>query len=157
MKHEEVHPFDEVFTHVADGTGAQTNYNVTALYKHITEAPREGVVLTTVGVDAEHAEYCIRRRGVEADRIAVLVQNPEYCKKPIVFVKFPDGTHLLADGTHRYVVFFMAQVPSVPAYIVPFEVAQPFIIEGAPVVDPVELMETWSALTLLRNYQGPSH
>jgi hypothetical protein len=148
MKGSEVHPFDEIFTHVADGTGEQTSYNVTALYKHVI-ANLKDVQKVTVPVDEEHARYCMERRGVEADRLNVLVANPEYCKKPVLFVALADGSHLLVDGTHRYVVFFAAKMEVIPAYIVPAVVAAPFVVEDMPQTNEDDLME-WSGLSLLR-------
>lgn len=151
MKFTQVHPFDELFTHVADDDGQQTSYNVSALYTHITAHPSE-VTKTTVQVDEEHARYCIERRGVEKDRIAVLMNHVEYLKKPVVFVVLPDESYLLVDGTHRYVVYFAAKALQIPAYIVPWAVAAPFVVEDMPRTPEDELM-AWSGLTVMRQLQ----
>lgn len=158
MKQTEVALLDEVFTHVNDDDGAQTSYNVTALYRHLTdrwdEVALAGVEKVVVPVDEDHGQYCMERRGVEQDRIAVLVQHPEYLTKPILFVAMPDGSHLLVDGTHRYVIWWMTSRDtgkplSIPSYIIPLAVAAPFIIEDMPQTDEDELMR-WSGLTVLR-------
>lgn len=152
MKMAEVHPFDELFTHVDDTSGVQTSYNVTALFKYV-EAHESEVEKVTVPVDEEHARYCMENRGVEKDRLDVLIRNPKYMLKPVLFIAQQDGSFLLADGTHRYVVLFAAKVPLIPAYIVPFVVAAPFIVEDMPQTDEEALMQ-WSGISLLRQLRG---
>lgn len=152
MKMVEVHPFDELFTHVDDTSGQQTSYNVTQLFQYV-EAHEDEVEKVTVPVDEEHATYCMQQRGVELDRIKVLLGNPEYVKKPVLFIALPDGSHLLADGTHRYVVLFAAKVPMIPAYIVPWKIAAPYVVEDMPQTDEEALM-AWSGISLLRQLRG---
>ena len=151
MTVKEVNPFDELFTHV-ESDGAQSTYNVTRLYEHAVAHATE-IAKVMVPVDAEHAQYCVEQRGVEPDRIAVLVEHPEYLKKPVLFIAMPDGSHLLADGTHRYVVFFAANCPMIPAYIVPWSMAAPFKVEDMPTTPEDELMK-WSAISVLRELRG---
>lgn len=149
MKLHEMGLLDEVFTHIGeDAAGTQTSYNVTALYRHI-QAHLDEVQLVSVPVDEEHAKYCLEKRGVEQDRVKVLVEHPEYLKKPILFIHFEDDSHLLVDGTHRYVVYWWAKAKNIPAYIVPWAVAAPFVIENAPQTTEDELM-AWSGISLLR-------
>lgn len=148
MKATAVHPFDELFTHVAeDPAGTQTTYNVTKLYEYISTHQSE-VLLVKVPIDDEHGQYCMDKRGVEQDRLQVLAQNPKYLQKPIVFVKMPDDEHLLVDGTHRYVIYWMVKGQFIPAYIVPFALAQPFIVEDLPDSPEDELM-AWSGISLI--------
>ena len=151
MKLTEMNLFDEVFTHVDDVSGKQTSYNVTALYTHVSEH-EDQVEKWRLPVEEHHAKYCITNRGVERDRIDVLMQKPEYLAKPILMVAMSDGSHLLVDGTHRYVTFWMLKVPEIPAYMIPWAVAEPFVIEGVPDCDETKLME-WSGLSVLRQLQ----
>lgn len=149
MKLHEMGLLDEVFTHIGeDDAKTQTSYNVTALTRYIEAHPDE-VRKVSVPVDAEHAQYCLAQRGVEQDRIKVLIEHPEYLKKPIMFIRFEDDSHLLVDGTHRYVVYWWAKGQNIPAYIVPWAVAAPFVIENAPQTTEDELM-AWSGISLLR-------
>jgi hypothetical protein len=81
-----------------------------------------------------------------------LLANPEWAKKPIVFVETPDregGSHLLVNGTHRYVLFYALKAEWIPAYIVPWDVGKEFIIADMPQVDEAKLMQ-WSGLSVLR-------
>ena len=140
--------WDECFTHVDDTTGVQTTYAVKMLFDHIS-THEDQVEKWSIPVEEHHAKYCIKNRGVEQDRLKILMGNVEYLKKPIVMLAMPDGSHLLVDGTHRYVCYWMLKVPSIPAYMVPFDVAKPFIIEDAPQMEEDALME-WSGLSVLR-------
>jgi hypothetical protein len=150
MKMTEMDLFDEVFTHVSEVDGAQTSYNVTALYAHIIAHELDPAILkVTVPVDAEHAQYCVEHRGVEQDRLKVLLDHPEYLKKPAIFIAMADGSHLLVDGTHRYVMYYYAKLPNIPAYIVPEAMASPFVIEDLPAM-PEDILMEWSGLSLLR-------
>jgi hypothetical protein len=151
MKMIDVDPFDELFTHAEDATGLQTTYNVTRLYAAIAGVLEE----FKIPVEEEHASYCVEKRGVEQDRIQVLYEHPEYLKKPIVFINLPDGTHLLVDGTHRYVVFHMAKAQWIPAYIVPWTVAAPFVVEDVAQTTEADLMQ-WSGISVIRKLQRES-
>lgn len=143
--------FDECFTHIDDATGVQTTYAVTALYKHVS-THEDQVEKWSIPVEEYHAKYCIEKRGVEKDRIQILIDNVDYLKKPILMIAMPDGSHLLVDGTHRYVCYWMLKVSNIPAYMVPWAVAQPFIIEDAPQMDEDRVME-WSGLSVIRQLQ----
>src|SRR6185295_3691071 len=134
MKLMDMDLLDECFTHVDDATGVQTTYNVTKLYEHIV-AHEDLVERVLLPVEEGHARFCITNRGVEQDRLKVLVANPTYLSKPIMLVNMPDGTQLLVDGTHRYVVAFACGAKQIPAYMIPADVVQPFIIEDAPQCD----------------------
>jgi hypothetical protein len=152
MKFTEIDLFDELFTHLGEHDGKQTTYNVTALFKH-AEAHKDDVQIVSVPVDEEHARYCITNRGAEDVRIKVLMDNPEYLKKPVLFIAMPDGSFLLADGTHRYIVFYIAKASYIPAYIVPWSMAEPFVVEDAPVTEEDALMG-YSGIADLRKIRG---
>jgi hypothetical protein len=148
MKMAEVDPYEEVFTHVNDVDGTQTTYATSSLFNYISTHEDE-VEKCEVPVEEYHAAYCMERRGVEPDRLKVLFDHPEYLDKPIIFIHLPEGTHLLVDGTHRYVACWKLKRPYIPAYIVSWAVAQRFVIEDAPTTDEERLMQ-WSGLSVLR-------
>jgi hypothetical protein len=140
--------FDECFTHIDDTTGVQTTYAVTALYKHVS-THEDQVEKWSVPVEEHHAKYCITNRGVERDRLEVLMGKADYLAKPIMFIHMPDGQHLLVDGTHRYVCYWMLKITNIPAYMIPWDVAKAFVLEDAPSIEEEKLME-WSGLSVLR-------
>lgn len=150
MKISEVGLTDEVFTHLDDGH--QTVYAVTALNRRCLEGG-PGIDKLLVQVDEEHAKFCMESRGVEQDRIAELLKNVDYLKQRVIFVAMPDGSHLLVDGTHRYVTYYSLNLPNIPAFMVSWEIAKEFIIDG---MEPREDLMQHSHLTLLRKVMGPS-
>ena len=146
MKVTECAPFDELFTHF-DEQGVQTDWNATKLYEWITSLGEAADKWKfAVPVEEQHATFCVQERGVEEHRLARLFEHPDRLKKPIVFVEMEDGTHLLVDGTHRYVAYFALKAPTIPSYIVPFQFAKPFIVDGMPAVDEQRLKNSWSGL-----------
>jgi len=152
MKLDDMHLLDECFTHIPDDGGPHVTYNVTKLVTHI-EAHRDQVQLVSVPVDEEHARYCLENRGIEQDRIRILLAHPDYLKQPVVFLhKAEEDSHLLVDGSHRYVIYWHLKMSIIPAYIVPWEMAQPFIIEDAPQTDEKVIM-SWSGLSALRQFR----
>jgi hypothetical protein len=147
LKMADIPLFDETFTHEADD-GTQTTYAAAALFR-FCEANPDKVEKLLVPVDQEHADFMYSNRGVEEDRLRALVEKPEALKKPILFIQMPDLSVLLVDGTHRYVLYYHVGCPSIPAYMVPWEIGKNFIIEDIPQTDHETLMRH-SGITTLR-------
>lgn len=136
MKANELDLREEIFTHVDDATGQQVNYAVGPLYA-LCMQPDSPVEKVKIAVEAVHAQYCWERRGVEPERIQALMEHPDWLTKPILFVITPDGGNLLIDGTHRYVAFYALKAPEILAYLVPWELAKPYVVEDLPHDDHV--------------------
>lgn len=156
LKPEDVPLLEEVFTHIDDVDGKQTDFAVSMLTKHLVE--RQWPVCL-VPVTKEQADFCIQCRGVEQDRLEALTRHPEALKKPIILVEMPPGkdqerSHLMVDGTHRYVLFAMLGGEWIPAYMIPWDVAAPFIIEGLPQTTNEALQASYSGITILRQIFG---
>jgi hypothetical protein len=147
MKMADVSLVEECFTHVDEVTGVHTTWAAGALYQFCVDNP-DKVEPGTVPVDEEHAHFCFTHRGVEQERFAAFVQHPEFLKKPILFVRMPNGSHLLVDGTHRYVCLYALKIPTARAYVVPYDIAQPFIIEDVPQTSDEEVMAPSHIATL---------
>lgn len=156
IKVQDVPLLEEVFTHIDDVTGEQRDFAVTSLTKHLEERKWEVCV---VPVTKEQADFCIQARGVERDRLEALAKRPESLKKPIILVEMPKDqqqvrSHLMVDGTHRYVLYSILEAEWIPAYMIPWEVAEPFLIEGLPKTTNEELQSHYSHITLLREIFG---
>jgi hypothetical protein len=136
LKLKDTSPTDEIFTHIDDTDGHQTTYAVTALVAHLVAWPK-----VTVPVEKQHADYCVAYRGVEQARLLRLRESIQATQRPIVFIEMPDDTHLLVDGTHRYVLYYLLGIPRIPAYMVPWDVAKEFIIEDIPQTTVEQLMQ----------------
>lgn len=137
-------PMDTVvFSHVDDDTGAQTHYAITHALAWIKEHEGE-VEKATIDVEAEAAIMIINCRGLEAHRFDPLlsVDNPD----PVLFVAMPDDSHLLIDGSHRYAAAWAREAPTLRAYILTWEQAQNFIIEGLPIMPKEVVVGGYSGL-----------
>lgn len=152
MKVAELGLFEQCFTHIDDDTGKATTWAAERLAQYCRELPtdqREAITYR-VPVDEEHARYCIENRGVEDHRMRRLLDpsnRATHLLRPILFVKMPDDTHLLVDGTHRYVALFTLGAPHVLAYIVSYDVAKPYIVEDwREDIDLETLKKSWSGI-----------
>ena len=134
---------EEIFTHIPDDGGPQITYAVTRMMLHCG-LPDSGVEKFIVPVDEEHAKYCLAQRGVEQHRLDRLAEP--WLWLPLLFIAQPDSSHLLADGTHRYVRLWQMGVKETAAFMMTWDQAQPFIVEGVPQMDPTELRDSWSGM-----------
>jgi hypothetical protein len=151
MKVSEVGLLDQVFTHINDVTGAQTDWAADAMNRALEAMGAEADKWKCkIPVEQHHAEYCIANRGPEEYRIQRLMRSPADLTRPILFVELPEtngpDSHLLVDGTHRYIIFYSVGAEWIPAFIVPYDWAKQFIIEDAPKVDNDKLMTSWSGV-----------
>lgn len=89
--------------------------------------------LTSVHLDPQFAQFCIRSRGIEwprCDRWFRIFQGPaKVSPEPLLFCHFPDGSNLLIDGTHRYVAAAMAGLRELPAWIVPEIIWRRYLVD----------------------------
>jgi hypothetical protein len=150
MRVRDVNPFEHCFTHVDNVTGKYTTWASERLAEWCKANNWEVVI---VPVEDHHAAFCYKERGVEGHRLRRLFENPDRLQNPILFVTMPEGSQLLLDGTHRYVAAFVLQVESgytayleIPAYVVPYEIAKPFIVEDAGSLDQEQLTKGYSGL-----------
>lgn len=136
-------PNEVIFSHIDEDTGTQTHYAITHALQWIAEHIGEVECVNAV-VEAEAAVMIINCRGLEQHRLEPLlaVDNPD----PVVFVHMPDDSHLLIDGSHRYAAAWMREADTLRAFILTWEQAQNFIIEGIPVLSPEMVVGGYSGL-----------
>lgn len=89
------------------------------------------VETVTIDLDPEMAEFFMANRGIEGHRLARQIQATAP-GSPITFLKWPDGTDLLADGNHRYVAACIRREKIITAKIVPLSVWRRFAIVNIP-------------------------
>lgn len=130
---------EELFTHQDETTGAITCFAVSRILTHCHQAQRERII---VPVEASWAKFFVENRGVERHRLqkcqADLIRGVKWW--PLLMVempepvsdRFPEGvSHLLIDGTHRYVTLALAGITEAPCWMLteaewrPFEVERP--------------------------------
>ncbi len=90
-----------------------------------------------VPVDKQFADWCSRERGVEPHRLGrwmtVLKPTNILHFEPFLFVHLKNtDSHLLIDGTHRYVACALLGIPEFPAIIVPEPEWKEYLIEMPP-------------------------
>lgn len=148
MKTAECRPLDEIYTQT-DDDGSQITWNVSAIKKWLALTTRKP---SLTHIEPAFISYCFEKRGVEQERCLRLLQSPEACKIPIIYV-LRDGKHYLVDGVHRLVIYFNFNVHVIPAYIITWEDSQPFIVEDLPQMAEEDVM-AYSFLNELRSIFG---
>ena len=71
-----------------------------------------------VAVLEDSAKTCFINNGVEPHRLARLAAE-DVITHPVTYLDMSDGTHLLADGNHRYVKAYLLRMSRLPARLVP--------------------------------------
>jgi hypothetical protein len=121
LKHE------RVFSHMDDETGA---ISILAIDRLTKSNAYRCIPTTLVEIDFEFAEFVLHNRGIEMHRLAKLAVG-EF-RDPITFLKWPNGTDLLADGNHRYVAAAIRRAKDIKSKIVPASVWRKFLITDIP-------------------------
>lgn len=134
-------PDTVIFSHHDDDTGAQTHFAVSLILSWIKETKPEP---WQVPIETQAAEMIRACRGLEQHRLNPLlaVENPD----PVIFVHMPDDTHLLIDGSHRYVAMHAQGKQWISAYIFEFCEITPFLIEGIPTMPKEAVNAGYSGL-----------
>lgn len=118
-----------VFTHLE--AGVQTVYAVSRIERALET--REGWGrLARVPVEAEFAGWLRDNRGVEQWRVERLHERA--LRSPLLFAEQPDGSHLLIDGTHRYVALAERGERSTLAWLLTPREWREFTVRDAPTV-----------------------
>lgn len=139
-------PWDTmIFSHVDDDTGAQTHFAITHALAWIKEHESE-VETLLVGVEQDTAQMIFTSRGIEDHRLAKLLRGPVDNFPPVLFVLMPDDTHLLIDGSHRYVAASMLKADGLLGFVLTWEQAQQFVIEGLPEMTKEQVVGGYSGL-----------
>src|SRR4249919_3066469 len=126
---------DVIFTHIDDKTNKHYHYAISRIRPQLANGLMKGWAKPTkVPVEEEVAKFCITNRGVELHRIMKLLPA-KLPYEPIIFAEMGDGTHLLLDGTHRYVVSALRKLPDILAIIINNKHRKRFLIKDFPFPD----------------------
>lgn len=137
-------PDEVIFSHYDDDTHAQTHFAISQMENWII-AHNVEVDRGLVPVDADAAEMIAACCGIEQHRLAPLLTCP-LPFHPVLFVTMPDETHLLVDGSHRFVASHRRGESDIRAYILTWEQAQRFIITGLPSMTKEQVVGGYSGL-----------
>lgn len=135
-----------MFTHVGED-GEQVTYSIHHMQKLVSALYKAGKLRAAyVAVDRDFAKYCQTNRGIENHRLERI--TAEMIKtRPIFMLEMPDGSHLLADGHHRYVKASKLRLRTIRAFLLPKEVWEPCIVHGMPLIaDPKQFLAAPSGL-----------
>ena len=136
--------WDEViFSHIDEDTGAQTHYAISTMLAWIKAHESEVDKLRAV-IDPEAAAMVEQCRGIEQHRLIPLLKVPD--PDPVIFIEMQDSTHLLVDGSHRFVAMWKQGKPDLRAYMLTHEQAQQFVIDGIPHMPPEKVVGGYSGL-----------
>lgn len=112
---------EEVYTHQTQGS-----YNMTRINSLIEDAKRSRNPLKTTPIEV--TENIIRVNeiaDVSPSRVLSMPSHLPYVK-PIIFIEIVDGSYICADGNHRLRRAIIDGAEVVPAYLIPYHVAQQF-------------------------------
>jgi hypothetical protein len=141
-----------LFTHFDEATGAQTDLCVSCIADHPVTRIAEPVLIP---VKPEHAELCLKHRGIEEHRLKRLMSakasksDPIFRHadfEPILMAEWPDGSWLNIDGSHRYVAAYKLGYEWILAKLVHQEIWRLFIVEGLPKEEPDKLINSFSGI-----------
>lgn len=136
-----------IYTFVAED-GTNINIDVDALRAAI-EREKPEVFLVPLSA-AEATKMVTADKAVSLDRVVELAHRDPATLGPIVFCINADGDLtdpanapdvMLVDGHHRYVLWATLGLPECPAYVLPREMWQRFVLQGIPAVTQAELAE----------------
>jgi hypothetical protein len=129
-----------IFTHIADD-GTQTMFAVERMVKWCADT-RQRIYETPVDVD--FAKFCLERRGIEQHRLNRLTALDLIV--PVLYCEWPDGSHLLVDGHHRYVLAARLGRKTIRGHVLKERQWRPFVVEGAAPVSQAALANTFSGI-----------
>jgi len=130
MKLKNVNPNKPVFSWMDPDTKVMTTWAAEELAEWCKRTKQP---LSLIPINKEFAKNCRAFRGVENHRFGKFAK--EGVKEPMLFLTMPDKTHLLVDGTHRYVFLAEHNAPVGMAYILQEKDWRPFVIEDYPQFD----------------------
>lgn len=130
-------PFEEtrkeiVFAHM-DTDGTQRMFAVERILKLLNEIEDSRIRQVLVPIELNFAKWMLRNRGIEAHRLLSLMDVTPL--EPIIFCAEEDAenTHLLIDGSHRYVGAAINESTHIRAYILPRIIWEQYLIEAPPI------------------------
>lgn len=127
MRVKDMGAMDTVFTHVDENTGETTHFDVTTLEDDWRVKARTPV---WIPVDEDGARLFMEKRGIEKHRLDRLRGLPKL--DPILVLHWPDGSHLVVDGHHRYVAAFLDGHRGMHARMIPRSIWRRHVITDLP-------------------------
>ncbi len=119
---------DQVFTHKDLETGEIIHFHVSQILRDL-KSGKLRPPLVILAVDRATAELFTQSQGVEADHLPRIANKVH---DPILLADFDDGTSLVIDGNHRYVLRFTMGFKEIKAYRLDPKMWEPYVITDIP-------------------------
>lgn len=136
------HAIRECFTHIDDEGKLTRKFDVTGIIEYCVE---NKVEIVRVGMTLIGYNICKLERGYEQHRLDTITQQV-IDNHPVVFCQLPDGTHLMIDGTHRYIKAWDLGKRFILSYLVPEGVWAQFLLPVDENLTAEELLKQDSGL-----------
>jgi len=120
--------YDQVFSHFDPETGLTRHFAVGPILRDLQSGGLRPEVCD-LEVTAKSAAYLLSNAGIEQDHLARITSR---LHEPILLADFEDGTSLIIDGNHRYVLRFAMGLRYIKAYRLTPTMWEPYLIQGVP-------------------------
>lgn len=128
IKMRDIDPFEAVFTHIGED---KTSVLCVASQRLVAAPEFLELEIVRTPVDREFGRWAMENRGIEEHRLE-RITVAAIMTSPIAYIHMPDHTHLLVDGSHRYVKASMLGFQTILARVVPEEIWRKYEIEPMP-------------------------
>lgn len=139
LQFRDMDPREPIFTHVDTDTGVTTHMASTRMARRAEVELLAGRIQgALIPIDDSFVEFCLSHRGIEQHRLQRLERH--HLLSPMTFCVWQDGSHLLVDGSHRYVRHKHFGMKRGRALILPAEVWREYVIEGGEQVTDLDAL-----------------
>ena len=121
---------EQIFQFDDPEEGKTYHIRVDALRKHLEALPDTGDSISGMApVTREMMRHVANFNGIEDVKLERLMfAPPEIINQRVIFLDWGNGYHVLADGNHRYVLRALCEIKTIPAYMVPRDIWEPFAL-----------------------------
>ena len=105
---------DQVFSHKMLADGVVRHFAVTQMQK---AAKQQGMTIFEVAMEKDFGSWLIENHGINVLRVEQIMLSKELYDQPVLYLEMDDGSHLLADGNHRYVARDFQHEETIKAYM----------------------------------------
>lgn len=118
---------EQVFTHESED-GTIQHFAVERLFNYMNGS---GYEIINVALERDFVSTILSKRGIEQHRLERL--TAANLATPVLYLEgVSPGTHLLADGHHRYVAHAIIGSDYIPSYIAAPKLWRRFLVDGIP-------------------------
>lgn len=138
-----------MFTHIEEGTGKNTHFDVTEITEWLanlikSDKKRFYSMCHNVVIDPVVAESYAKIRGIEPHRYDRL--TAKCVEWPVLFCMAPDGSATLVDGNHRFVWLARHGYKTIRSIVVPEPDWRPFEVINFHEMTAEDTEKIWSGI-----------